>query len=69
MEGGKRKVERGKWKEECKKTDISLRGVGLTCHKMLCYNAATLLSSFLMARLMKSLIVVPVVATKAATRE
>ena len=33
------------------------------------YNAATFFSSFLMARLMKSLIVVPVVATKAATRE
>ena len=33
------------------------------------YDVATLFSSFLMARLMKSLIVVPVEATKAATRE
>ena len=33
------------------------------------YNAATFFSSFVIARLMKSLIVMPVEATKAATRE
>ena len=33
------------------------------------HNAATFFSSFLMARLMKSLIVMPVDATNAATRE
>ena len=33
------------------------------------YKAATFFNSFMMERLMKSLIVVPVLATKAATRE
>ena len=57
-------------KDENKETEVIAASVSscLFWYRPL-YNAATFFSSFVIARLMKSLIVMPVEATKAATRE